>query len=89
MFDVYDAIGDIGVVCFLLAYFLMQKGRIVFTDGYYLGLNLAGSVLIIISLWVHWNLPAFILEAAWGLISLYGMYIHIVRPKLSRRSAPD
>lgn len=76
--DLYaDILGNIGVVCFLAAFYLLQKGRIPHTGMCYLGLNLAGSILLIISLLVHWNLPAFLLEAAWALISMYGIYKHI------------
>ncbi len=66
--------GNIGVACFLIAYFLLQKGRIPHTGLWYLGLNLAGSLLVMVSLLFHWNLPAFLLEAAWALISIYGIY---------------
>jgi hypothetical protein len=36
-------------------------------------LNFAGAVLILISLVHDFNLAAFLLEGAWGLISLYGL----------------
>lgn len=72
-----NIIGNIGVVCFLVAYFLLQKGKIMHTGVCYLGLNLAGSLMLIVSLLIHWNLPAFLLEAAWALISIYGIYKHL------------
>ena len=72
-----DIIGNIGVVCFLLAYFLLQGGKVLYSGLVYLGLNLAGSLLLLISLWIEWNLSAFLLEAAWALISMYGIYKHI------------
>ena len=34
--------------------------------------NLAGALLLV-SLWVHFNLAAFVLEAAWALIALFGI----------------
>lgn len=71
--------GNIGVVCFLTAFFLLQREKIVHSSGLYLGLNLAGSILLMFSLLIHWNLPAFLLEAAWGLISMYGIYKYILR----------
>lgn len=67
-------IGNTGVVCFLAAYYLLQKGRLVHTGLWYLGLNLAGSIMLLISLLIQWNLSAFILEAAWALISIAGIY---------------
>ncbi len=72
-----NIIGNIGVVCFLAAYFFLQKGRMKHTDASYLCLNLAGSLLVIVSLLVDWNFPAFLLEAAWALISIYGLYKHV------------
>ena len=36
-------------------------------------LNLAGSCLVMVSLARAFNLPAFLLEAAWALIALYGL----------------
>jgi len=69
-----NIVGNIGVVCFLIAYFLLQKGKIPHSGLPYLGLNLAGSILLLISLLIEWNLAAFLLEAAWALISMYGIY---------------
>lgn len=78
--DLYaDIIGNAGVVAFLVAYFLMQKGRLSHNGLPYLSLNLAGAFLLMISLLIHWNLSAFLLEAAWALISMYGIYHHIYR----------
>lgn len=69
-----DIVGNIGVVCFLAGFFLLQKERLRHDDLVYLGLNLSGAVLLMGSLLIHWNLSAFLLEAAWALISMYGIY---------------
>lgn len=66
-------LGNLGVLSFLIAYFLLQKERVAYNSIYYLGLNLLGSLLLIYSLLFDWNLPAFLLEAAWALISIYGI----------------
>jgi hypothetical protein len=76
-----DILGNIGTLCFLSAYFMLQNGKIAPTGMPYLAANLAGSILLIISLLFHWNLPAFLLEAAWALISIYGIYRHIYLAK--------
>lgn len=68
-----DIVGNIGVVCFLVAYFLLQKGVLRHDEMKYLLLNLAGAILLIFSLLINWNLSAFLLEAAWALISIYGI----------------
>ena len=36
-------------------------------------LNLVGAILLLISLSVHFNLAAFVLEAAWAVIALWGL----------------
>lgn len=69
-----DIIGNCGVVCFLAAFFLMQKGKLTHDGLVYLGLNLAGAMLLMGSLLIHWNFSAFMLEAAWALISMYGIH---------------
>lgn len=76
-----DIIGLLGVACFLVAYYLLQKNRVTYNSAPYLGLNLAGAVMVMISLVFQWNLPAFLLEAIWAIISLYGLYKHIYLPK--------
>ena len=76
-----DIVGNIGVVCFLVAYFLLQKGVLAHNELRYLLLNLAGALLLIFSLLINWNLSAFLLEAAWALISIYGI-IKAVQNKL-------
>lgn len=43
--------------------------------------NLIGAVLLLISLAVHFNLAAFVLEVCWGLIALIGL----VRALFERR----
>lgn len=36
-------------------------------------LNLVGAILLLISLSVHFNLAAVVLEVCWGLIAAYGL----------------
>ena len=69
----HDVVGLVGLVSILAAYFLLQTNRLT-SDSYpYLILNLAGASMVLISLLFEFNLPAFLLEAAWVLISLYGV----------------
>ena len=35
--------------------------------------NLTGAVLLLASLWVHFNLAAFVLEVAWAVIAGWGL----------------
>lgn len=77
-----DIIGHTAVILFLTAYFLLQKGTWKSDSVWYLGCNFTGAVLILGSLWVDWNLSAFLLEAAWALISMWGL-IKIYRRRTS------
>jgi hypothetical protein len=76
-----DILGLLGVCSFLYAYFLLQAMKIQPVSMQYLLLNLVGAILVMISLIFDWNTPAFLLEAAWASISIYGLYKHIYLPK--------
>ncbi len=69
----FNTIGLMGMVLLLVAYFLQQKGLITAQSAPNLWLNLAGSTALLISLLRFWNLPVFVLECAWALISIYGL----------------
>ena len=49
--------------------------------------NLLGSILLLISLAVNFNLAAFVLETAWGLIAAAGL-VMALRARM-RRANPD
>ncbi len=75
MFTVfYNSVGAIGVILCLIAFFLIQTHRITAKHLGYILLNLCGSALIIFSLCFAWNLPSFMVEICWLLISLLGLY---------------
>jgi membrane-bound ClpP family serine protease len=76
-----NVVGHVGVFCFLLAYFLLQRQKLTFDSLAYLGLNLAGSLLVMLSLLVDWNASAFVLEAFWAIISIYGIYCAVKRAR--------
>lgn len=79
----YDYAGIAGVVCILLAYLLLQLGKLQGLDLRYSLLNLAGALLIILSLLFDFNLSAFLMEAAWVGISLMGIR-RATRPPVGR-----
>ena len=70
----FDYVGFAGAALIVLAYFLVQSGRL---RGDGLGnqtFNALGALGVIMSLLLgSFNGPAFTLELAWLLISLYGM----------------
>lgn len=71
-----EIVGIVGVVCILICYFLLQRDVWTPHSPKYLGLNIAGSFLVIISLIGSWNLPSFLIQSFWIAISLYGLYKH-------------
>ena len=68
-----DAVGLAGVVTILAAYAAVQLHRLAATGGWALALNFLGAGLIVVSLLYRFNLAAFVIEAAWALISLLGL----------------
>lgn len=78
----FDLLGNIGVLLMVVAYLLLQLEKLSSSATSYLLLNTLGAVLVIISLTFRFNLSAFLMEAFWLLISLYGL----MKPLFSRRS---
>jgi len=69
----YDLVGTVGVAVIVLTYVLLQLGRMKSDQLAYSLLNAAGATLILTSLYFNFNLPAFIVEFFWLLISLFGI----------------
>jgi hypothetical protein len=70
----YDVVGNIGVLLILTAYLLLQIDRIESNSAGYSLLNSLGAGLVLASLLGAFNLAAFVLEAFWLLISLWGLF---------------
>jgi hypothetical protein len=68
-----DALGAAGAALIVLAYFLNQQRRLASDDWRYPATNLAGALLILVSLGYEPNLPSILIEAFWVAISLYGI----------------
>ena len=79
----FDLVGNVGVLMMVIAYLLLQLEKLSSSATSYSLLNAVGAVLVIISLIFHFNLSAFLMEAFWLLISIYGL----AKPLFSRRSA--
>jgi hypothetical protein len=73
-FDVPSTVGMVGVVLVLLAYFSMQIGRMDPKKLQFSLINLVGSLLILVSLCYHLNMPSLVIEVAWLFISAYGVF---------------
>lgn len=70
----YDFIGNIGAACIVIAFFLIQTGKVKATDIRYSLINGIGACLIIVSLLYNFNLSSFMIEVFWISISLIGIY---------------
>ena len=79
----YDWIGLAGTLAVIVAFFLLQAGRLSGNGFIYQLLNLFGAGGILVSLLDHFNVSVFLLESTWMLISAYG----IVRSFRTRRPA--
>lgn len=70
----YDSLGIGGVVIILIAYLLLQLEKLTAQDWRYSAANAVGALLILISLLFSFNLASFIIEVAWLLISIFGLF---------------
>jgi hypothetical protein len=69
----HDLVGNLGVVMILGTYFALQVGRLDAKSFLYSGLNAFGAGSITVSLFFDFNLSAFVVEAAWVAVSVYGL----------------
>ena len=74
IYEWHDLVGNIGVLIILGCYFAAQSGRVDIARPAYSLWNAAGALLILVSLLHNFNLSSFIIEIAWLLISLYGLF---------------
>lgn len=82
-----DFVGNIGVFFVLLSYILLQTEKLKSTDLIYSALNTAGAILVLVSLFVTFNLSSFIIEIFWLFISLFGL-IKALRSKEKLKQTP-
>jgi hypothetical protein len=69
----FDAAGLVGVALILAAYAAAQLRWLDPLKPAALLMNLAGAGLVLVSLSNRFNLAAFVMEAAWALVALYGL----------------
>ena len=77
----HDILGSIGVTLIIVTYFLLQLERLSSTGILYSTLNALGALFVIISLMYDFNLSAFIVEAFWALISVFGIIKYYLSKK--------
>lgn len=79
--DIYQWIGFVGMAFVVIAYLLLQINKYTIKSLQYQLLNLVGAILLLISLFVHFNLGSFIIEVFWIIITLYGIFVNIKAKK--------
>ena len=82
-----DVIGLIGSALFIGAFAYANLSKHLNKLAFNLA-NLVGSILLLISLAVNFNLAAFVLETAWGLIAAAGL-VMAIRAKRRLRGSPE
>jgi hypothetical protein len=69
----YDWVGVVGTLMVLVAYFLLQAGRLHGNGMLYQLFNLFGACGVLASLYGKFNLSVLLLMAVWIVITLYGL----------------
>jgi uncharacterized membrane protein len=72
--QISDTVGIIGVILLLIAYYLLSTNRMSSQSLTYQLYNLIGAALIMYSLMFHWNTASVLIETAWIIISMIGIY---------------
>jgi len=67
--DIFNILGLVGTIITIIAYLFSSFGLLKVGILYQV-LNGVGSMLLVLSLTSHFNLPALVLESTWCLISL-------------------
>ncbi len=68
-----DLVGVVGVLCILTAYAGATAKKLDPAQAPALLLNLAGALLILLSLYFDFNLSAALMEGAWAMVALIGL----------------
>jgi hypothetical protein len=74
IFNIPDMIGMIGVILILIAYFKLNMNTTAANKMDYLLLNLIGAIFLLVSLYFKWNSASVLIEIAWVIISLIGIW---------------
>jgi hypothetical protein len=83
---IIDAIGMLGTLLVVLAYFLLQLERADPRGLAYNLLNLLGAIFLLFSLVFNFNLASFVIELFWIAASLIGMWRYWRRHGLAGQS---
>lgn len=70
----FNGIGLIGTFLYFAVYALLSAGKIDGNGIKYILINMAAATCVLISLIHSWNLPSFIIQTGWIILSLFGIY---------------
>lgn len=82
MENLFTVIGFLGVLLVLVAYGLLTLGKLSGDDWRYPVLNIIGTLGIVVSLFVQWNLPSMVTQLMWIAVSIIGL-MRIARKRAS------
>jgi len=82
----FDLAGFVGVVLIVIGYLLLQLNKLPSSAPAYSLLNAIGAFLVMVSLVFDFNLSAFLMEAFWFLISLFGLFRAIFTKSAAARA---
>lgn len=69
----FEVIGVAGFILYMLAYAMLQTGKITGHGYPYTLLNLIAASLVLTSLICQFNLASFLIQVSWITISVYGL----------------
>lgn len=85
--DIYfisDIVGILGVGLVIMAFFLIQLEKITTKSSTYLYFNFFGSMMLLFSLYYHWNMASVVIEMLWLMISIYGIIKFRILRKITK-----
>ena len=82
-----DAVGLLGTILIVLAYFLLQLERVDPRGLSYNVINLVGAACLLVSLIFTFNLASFVIELFWIIASLIGLWKYTRRKGMEGQSS--
>ncbi|KAB7884257.1 CBU_0592 family membrane protein [Poseidonibacter ostreae] len=87
--DIYQWAGFVGMLFVVIAYLFLQMNKYTIKSLQYQLLNLVGAILLLISLFVHFNLGSFIIEVFWIIITVYGIVVNLKDKKIKKEDIKE
>jgi len=73
LYYLIEALGWIGSVLIVGAYFLNIRGVLAASDARYIWANLVGGLFFIVNTWYHGAYPSALVNVVWVLIALFSL----------------